>query len=158
MVSRSAGLLPYHRSPDGEVSVFIAHMGGPLWARRDAGGWSIVKGEYDPATETPEQVAAREFREEIGVEAPPPPWSALGEFRQKSGKIVTAFAVRMPVPDDLAFVASNTFEMEWPRGSGRLREFPEIDRAEWVAVDTARAKLVSGQVPMLDVVLRLSGR
>lgn len=128
--------------------VFIAHMGGPLWARRDDGGWSISKGEYDPAAEDPRAVAAREFREEIGVDAPPAPWIELGELRMPSRKVVTAFAVA--APDKLAYVTSNLFEMEWPPRSGRIGRFPEIDRAAWFPLDAARRKLVGGQVPFLD--------
>lgn len=146
MVKTSAGLLPYRVRGD-IAEVFVAHMGGPLWARKDVGAWSIIKGEFDPATEEPVQVARREFAEEIGVEAPAEPWLTLGEFRQRSGKIVTVFAVAVA---DLTFVASNEFELEWPRGSGRFRSFPEVDRAEWLTVETARSKMVSGQVPILD--------
>lgn len=154
-VRRSAGLLPYRfvgdttgADPGRHLLVFIAHMGGPLWARRDDGGWSISKGEYDVATETPRQVARREFREEIGVEAPGEPWLELGDERMRGGKVVTTFAAR--ASESLAYVESNLFEMEWPRGSGRVGRFPEIDRAQWFELDVARRKLVSGQVPFLD--------
>lgn len=143
----SAGLLPY-RDDDAGLLVFIAHMGGPFWARRDDGGWSLSKGEYDPAAEDPREVARREFREEIGVDAPAQPWTELGDLRMPSGKVITVFAV--PAPAELAYVESNLFEMEWPRGSGTVRSFPEIDRAGWFPLDEARTKLVSGQVPFLD--------
>jgi predicted NUDIX family NTP pyrophosphohydrolase len=148
MGKTSAGLLPYRLSAAGDLSVFIAHMGGPFWARRDLGGWSIVKGEYDAATEAPREVARREFAEEIGAPAPTGAWLDLGACRQPSGKVITAYAVA--AGPELAFVASNEFELEWPRGSGRLRRFPEVDRAQWWPLPVARDKLVSGQAPILD--------
>jgi predicted NUDIX family NTP pyrophosphohydrolase len=124
-------------------------MGGPFWARKDAGAWSIPKGEY--TDEEPLVAARREFAEEMG--APPPEGEvvALGAVRQSGGKVVTTFAVEGDF--DLAGFASNTFEMEWPRGSGRTQVFPEVDRAEWVTVAVAREKLVKGQVPVLDALL-----
>lgn len=147
MPKTSAGLLPYRVDTDGTLHVFIAHMGGPFWARRDAGGWSLAKGEYDAGSQEPRTVAQREFAEEIGVDAPPGPWLELGEFRMPSGKRLTAYAV---VADaDLAFVGSNEFELEWPRGSGRMQRFPEIDHAGWFPLDVAATKLVGGQVPIL---------
>lgn len=145
-MTRSAGLMPYRRSADGQLEVFIAHMGGPFWARKDERAWSVIKGEVDSG-ESDEGTARREFAEEIGCEAPPKPWSDLGEVRQKSGKVVRAFAVHAP---DVAFVASTPVEIEWPRGSGRLVRFPEVDRAEWMGLDAARTRLVAGQVPLLD--------
>lgn len=148
MAKTSAGLLPYRTDADGTLHVFIAHMGGPFWARRDAGGWSVPKGEYDAGPEEPREVAGREFAEEIGVDAPAGPWLELGEFRMPSGKRLTAYAVEAGA--DLAFVASNDFELEWPRGSGRMQRFPEIDRAGWFPVDVAATKLVGGQVPILE--------
>ena len=105
----SAGLLPFRVDALG-IHVFIAHMGGPFWARRDDGGWSISKGEYDPATEEPRDVARREFREEIGVDAPGEPWIELGALRMPSGKRITAYAAHGPA--QLAYVESNLFEME----------------------------------------------
>ncbi len=147
MARTSAGLLPYRFDDDGTLLVFIAHMGGPLWARRDAGGWSLAKGEYDAGTQQPKQVAATEFAEEIGVAAPSGPWLELGVFWMPSGKRVTTYAVHAPAT--LAFVASNTFEMEWPRGSGRRQQFPEIDAARWFPIEVAATKVVAGQVPIL---------
>ena len=128
--------------------VFLGHMGGPFWARRDAGGWSIPKGEYDPQTEDALAAALREFAEEIGAPAPVGEPIDLGVHAQPSGKRVQAYAV--PADPELRFVASNTFEMEWPRGSGQVQAFPEIDRAQWFALVAARHKVVNGQVPILD--------
>jgi predicted NUDIX family NTP pyrophosphohydrolase len=143
---RSAGLLLY-RLKDGRLEVFIAHMGGPFWARKDEGGWSIVKGEYEEH-EDPFAAARREFLEETGREPPEGPALALGEVRQSSGKRITAWAIESDF--DAAGIRSNTFTIEWPRGSGRQREFPEIDRAGWFDTETARRKLVKGQVPLID--------
>jgi predicted NUDIX family NTP pyrophosphohydrolase len=147
MGKRSAGLLVYRLAPDGGVEVLCAHMGGPFWARKDDRAWSIPKGEYadgqDPVAE-----ARREFAEEIGQEPPEGAWIPLGEVRQSSGKRVTAWAVEGDL--DVREIHSNTFELEWPPGSGRVEEFPEVDRAEWFDLETARRKLVKGQVPFLD--------
>ncbi len=154
MPKTSAGLLPYRTSTTGGIDVFIAHPGGPFWARRDEGAWSIVKGEFDPQSESPQSAAGREFAEEIGVDAPDGPWIDLGAHKQKSGKVVVAFAVQA---DELAFVESGEFDLEWPPRSGRTQRFPEVDRAEWIAVDVARGKLVSGQVPVLDRLLQAIG-
>lgn len=138
--------------PETEVRVFLGHMGGPFWARRDEGAWSIPKGEYDEAAEEPPDAARREFREEIGVTPPEGPLLDLGVWSQRSGKQVHAFAVRSSAR--LAFVSSNEFEMEWPPRSGRIHLFPEIDRAEWFTVGDARRKVVSGQEPILDALVR----
>ena len=147
MALRSAGLLPYRVSDD-VIRVFIVHMGGPFWGHRDAGGWSLAKGLYDPATETPQDAARREFAEEVGVAAPEGELFDLGEVKLSSGKLVRGFAVAAPA--SLAFVASNTFDVEWPRGSGRVRTYPEVDRAEWFTLPEARRKLTRGQVPLVD--------
>ncbi len=144
----SAGVLPYRRAEDGRLLVFIAHMGGPLWARKDAGGWSIVKGEFDAAGEDPRAAARREFLEETGTPAPEGDWLELGAVRTKNGKIITAWAVDAPA--SLALREPGTFEMEWPPKSGRRQSFPEIDRAEWKGLDEARVALVAGQVAFLD--------
>lgn len=125
-------------------------MGGPFWAGRDDGGWSIPKGEYRDG-EDPLAVAYREFEEEIGRPAPPGDPQLLGDVRQSSGKRVTAFALDADI--DVSTITSNTFSLEWPPRSGRTQEFPEVDRADWFDVETARAKLVSGQVPLLDLLL-----
>ena len=132
-MKRSAGLLLYRRSGT-EVEVLIAHPGGPFWARKDDGAWSIPKGEYDVG-EDPWQAATREFAEELGLAPPDGERIELGDVRQSGGKVVTAFAVRADL--DVSGARSNTVEMEWPRGSGRTLEFPEIDRVDWVAKGAA---------------------
>lgn len=142
----SAGLLLY-RKVGGQLEVLIGHPGGPFWARKDNGCWSIPKGEY-AAGEDPWTVAQREFFEELGKPPPPGDPIALAPVRQPGGKMVTAFAVRGDL--DLAGTVSNTFTLEWPRGSGRFREYPEIDRAAWFDLDAARTKLLTGQLPLLD--------
>jgi predicted NUDIX family NTP pyrophosphohydrolase len=142
---RSAGLLLWRRRDDG-LHVFIAHMGGPFWARKDAAAWSIPKGEFLP-DEDVLLAARREFIEEIGVSAPELDYVKLGEFRQASGKIVIAFAAESDFEVDE--VHSNTFPVEWPPRSGRIQEFPEIDRAEWMPMAEAEWRLVKGQVPLL---------
>ena len=137
-----------HAGADREV--WIAHMGGPFWARKDAAAWSIPKGEYGDG-EDPFVVALREFEEEIGMPAPALEYELLGCFRQPSGKEVTVYVAEYS--GELEWVASNTFELEWPRGSGRIRSFPEIDRAAWTSIADARVRLVPGQVSMLDALL-----
>jgi len=143
----SAGLLLYRLAPEPEV--LIAHMGGPFWAKKDAGAWSIPKGEYDPDAEGALDAAHREFREELGVEPPEVDWAELGTFAYTSGKKVVVFA-----GDGAGFPASGftfgEFEMEWPPRSGRRASFPEVDRAEWMGLDAAREALVKGQRPALD--------
>ncbi|GAA3738460.1 NUDIX domain-containing protein [Streptomyces tremellae] len=142
---RSAGLLVY-RVTDAGTEVLIGHMGGPFWARREAAAWSMPKGEYEDG-EAPEDAALREFREELGLEPPRGPWLPLGEERQRSGKRVTAWAAVGDLdPADAVF---GTFTMEWPRGSGVQREFPELDRVAWVPLREAGDLLVSGQRPFL---------
>jgi predicted NUDIX family NTP pyrophosphohydrolase len=152
MTVRSAGILLYRRTDAAGLQVWIAHMGGPFWARKDAAAWSIPKGEFTP-DEEPLAAARREFAEEIGVPAPDAQYEPLGEFRQPSGKIVTVFCAEADLTVDR--VVSNTFTVEWPRGSGTVRDFPEIDDARWVGVDEARVKLVRGQLPLLDALLEL---
>ena len=149
MPKLSAGLLLY-RIADGGVEVLLGHPGGPFWARKDDGAWSIPKGEYDP-DEDPWTAARREFREEIGFDAPDGPRIDLPPVRQPGGKVVTAFAVRGDL--DVTDSVSNTFELEWPKGSGRIREYPEIDRVAWLSADVARIKLLKGQLPVLDGLL-----
>ena len=143
---RSAGLL-LHRPGDGGTEVLLGHMGGPFYARRDAGAWTIPKGEYDPA-EPAWEAARREFEEELGL--PPPDGEAvpLGEVRQSGGKVVTAWAVEADL--DPATIAPGTFRMEWPPRSGRIEEFPELDRVAWFPVDRAREVIVKAQAAFLD--------
>jgi predicted NUDIX family NTP pyrophosphohydrolase len=143
-------LLVYRVSDDGIVEVLLAHPGGPFWARKDDGVWSIPKGEYEPGTDV-RATAYREFREEVGLDPPPGDPVELGERRQPSGKLVTAWALCGDL--DVTQTSSNTFEMEWPRGSGRIQEFPEVDRVEWMPLDRARTKLLKGQVAFLDELL-----
>ncbi len=150
MARRSAGIL-LHRSGAAGVEVLLVHPGGPFWAKKDAGAWSIPKGEYEDG-EDPLACALREFEEETGTRLDSTDVVELGSVRQKSGKQVTAWAVAGDL--DPATVRSNTFAMEWPPRSGRQAEFPEVDRAEWFGVEVAREKLVSGQVELLD---RLAG-
>jgi predicted NUDIX family NTP pyrophosphohydrolase len=146
MASKSAGLLLY-RVHGGRLEVLIAHMGGPFWARKDEAAWSIVKGEYEQG-ENAYAAARREFEEETGLPAPVGEALALGELRQRSGKRIVAWAIEADL--DASKLSSNTFSIEWPRGSGRQREFPEIDRAEWCVPEVARRKLVRGQVGFVD--------
>lgn len=146
MPKLSAGLL-LHRTRAGVVEVLIAHPGGPFWARKDDGAWSIPKGEYDEGDDA-WLAAQREFAEELGLPAPAGPRLDLGPAKQPSGKVVTAFTVRGDL--DITDARSNTFEMEWPRGSGRMREFPEVDRVGWFPVAQARDKLLKGQRIFLD--------
>jgi predicted NUDIX family NTP pyrophosphohydrolase len=142
----SAGLLLY-RVNDGVVEVLIAHPGGPFWARKDDGAWSIPKGEYDHGDD-PWAAAQREFEEETGSAPPIGPRIDLAPVKQPGGKVVTAFAV--PGDLDPAGAHSNTFELEWPRGSGQMHSFPEVDRVEWFPVARARTKLLKGQLYLLD--------
>lgn len=146
---RSAGLLLFRRpdGSDGDVEVLIGHMGGPFWAKKDAAAWSLPKGELEP-DEAPEQAARREFAEELGLPAPEGDYLELGEVKQSGGKVVTAWAVAADL--DPAAVVPGTFEMEWPPRSGRLQEFPELDRVGWFGLEAAREKLVKGQLPFLD--------
>lgn len=154
MAKRSAGLLLYRSGDDGAVEVLIAHPGGPFWARKDDGAWSIPKGEQ-PDGEDPWSTARREFVEEIGLEPPDGERLDLGVVRQAGGKTVTVFAVRGDL--DVTGARSNTFEVEWPPRSGRLREFPEVDRVGWFGVEQARTKLLPGQRPVLDRLLDYLG-
>jgi len=144
MPKRSAGILMYRRAVLG-LELLLVHPGGPFWKKRDAGAWSIPKGEYS-AGEDPLAVAVREFEEEIGA------WLAgefrpLGEVVQKGCKIVAAWAVEGDL--DPATIRSNTFEIEWPPKSGRKAAFPEVDRAGWFSPDEAREKILSSQRPFI---------
>jgi predicted NUDIX family NTP pyrophosphohydrolase len=129
------------------IEVLLVHPGGPFWASKDHGAWSIPKGEYEEE-EDPLATAFREFQEETGQAPPDTAPIPLGEHVQPSRKRVTAWALEGDV--DVTHATSNTFVMEWPKGSGRMREFPEVDRVEWATVATARRKLLRGQVPLLD--------
>jgi predicted NUDIX family NTP pyrophosphohydrolase len=153
MGKRSAGILLYRRGADG-LEVLLVHPGGPVWARRDAGAWSIPKGEYGDG-EDPLAVAMREFEEETGQRPPTAGFVGLGEVRQKSGKVVSAWAAPGDLDPDA--ITSNTFTMEWPPGSGTRREFPEVDRAGWFDPATAREKLISAQAGLVDRLLAALG-
>ena len=155
MVARSAGLLLYRVSDGDVIEVLLAHPGGPFWARKDAGAWSIPKGEYEPSDD-PLAAAQREFGEEIGMNPPAGDPVPLGERRQPSGKWVTVWALAGDI--DVTGATSNTFEIEWPRGSGTVREFPEVDRVEWMTLEQARGKLLKGQVPFLDALVEMLQR
>ena len=145
-MKRSAGLLLFHPGDDG-LEVLLGHMGGPFFARRDAGAWTVIKGEYEP-DEPAREAARREFQEEVGL--PPPDGEAidLGEVRQTNGKIVTVWAIRADL--DPAAITPGTFRMEWPPKSGRLQEFPELDRVAWFDLDRARSVIVKAQAAFLD--------
>ncbi|WP_371614581.1 NUDIX domain-containing protein [Streptomyces sp. NBC_00454] len=144
---RSAGLLLFRDSGAAGLEVLLGHMGGPLWERRDAGAWSIPKGEYGPE-ETAVDAARREFEEELGLPPPEGPYLPLGEVRMIGGKLVTIWAVRADL--DPALAVPGTFTMEWPPKSGRTAEFPELDRVEWFSPPLARTKLVVSQIPFLE--------
>jgi predicted NUDIX family NTP pyrophosphohydrolase len=154
MPKLSAGLLLYRAGAGGAVEVLIAHMGGPFWAGKDAGAWSIPKGEYEEG-EDPLAVARREFEEELGQPPPAGEPVLLGEFRQSGGKRVTVYAQEGDC--DVTEISSNTFTVEWPPRSGQLRSFPEVDRAEWTSIEVARGRLVKGQVPALDALVARLG-
>jgi len=145
MPAKSAGVLVY-RKKDCRFEVLLVHPGGPFWANKDAGAWSIPKGEFG-AGENPEDVARREFNEELGP-ALLVPLQPLGGIRQRGGKIVEAFAAEFDVNADA--IASNTFEIEWPPRSGKRQHFPEVDRAAWFDLATAREKINEAQRELLD--------
>lgn len=151
-MTHSAGLLLF-RLDGGRLELLIAHMGGPFWAKKEAGAWSIPKGEYDPDAEAAVDAAVREFREELGVEPPAGPYAELGTYPYSSGKRVTVFVADGAGfgLDDLVF---GEFEMEWPPRSGTRATFPEVDRVAWVDPDTARERLVKGQRPAVDALER----
>jgi predicted NUDIX family NTP pyrophosphohydrolase len=142
----SAGILLW-RTREGRLEVLLAHQGGPFWAKKDLGHWTIPKGEVEPGEELV-AVARREFAEETGVEAPDEPLLELGRITQKSGKLVHGWAVEGDL--DPSTAVSNTYELEWPPRSGVVRTFPEIDRVQWFEPDEARRRLKAAQVPFLD--------
>jgi predicted NUDIX family NTP pyrophosphohydrolase len=152
MAKQSAGVLVYRRRGDG-IEVFLAHPGGPFWAKKDLGAWSIPKGEFLD-DETPLDAARREFAEETGQPISGE-FRALTPHKSPGGKMIHAFAVEGDV--DAAKVESNLFEMEWPPHSGRMQSFPEVDRGAWFGIDAARQRLTKGQLPILDeLVARLA--
>jgi len=152
---RSAGLVLFRQREGDEIEVLLVHPGGPFWAKKDLGAWSIPKGEHAD-DEDPLAAARREFAEELGQAPPDGEPVPLGEVRQKGGKRVVAWALEGDL--DPATVASNTFEIEWPPRSGRLQEFPEVDRAEWFSLEEARRRILQGQIPLLEVLRGGRGR
>jgi predicted NUDIX family NTP pyrophosphohydrolase len=148
----SAGILAY-RKRVGRLEVLLVHPGGPFWRNQDNGAWSISKGEMDSGDD-PELVARREFVEELGPSASIGPLRALGDIRQRGGKRVIAFGGESDF--EPTALASNTFDLEWPPRSGRRQSFPEVDRAEWFDIDSARQKMLSAQGDLLDRLLALA--
>jgi predicted NUDIX family NTP pyrophosphohydrolase len=148
----SAGIVLYRRKED-RLEVFLVHSGGPFWAKKDAGAWSIPKGEYLP-DEDPLAAARREFQEETGFALPPGDLEPLGTIKQRGGKLVSAWALEGDCPADA--IRSNSFSMEWPPKSGKTQEFPEIDRAAWFSMETAREKQLAGQHAFLDRLIELA--
>jgi predicted NUDIX family NTP pyrophosphohydrolase len=143
-----------YRGSEDALEVLLVHPGGPFWARRDDGAWSVPKGELDDGDD-PVLTAAREFREELGQDPPLEGWAELGEVRQSGAKRVLAWAVRGDL--DVAHITSNTFEIEWPPRSGRRTTFPEVDRAEWFGIHVATRKLVGAQAAFIERLVALVG-
>jgi predicted NUDIX family NTP pyrophosphohydrolase len=151
----SSGLLLFRWRENG-LEVMLVHMGGPFWRRRDSGAWSLPKGEHEPREDSL-AAARREFAEELGMAPPSGTAVDLGSLEQPSGKLIHAWALQADI--DVSEICSNTFELEWPRGSGELQQFPEVDRAGWFELEAAREKLIGGQLPFLDLLLeRIGGR
>jgi len=149
---RLSSALLLFRWREARLEVLLVHMGGPFWRRRDAGAWSLPKGEHEPGEDSL-LAARREFGEELGTQPPGGAAMDLGSLGQPSGKLIHAWAQQADM--DVSEIRSNTFELEWPRGSGELQRFPEVDRAAWFELDAAREKLVAGQVPFLEVLLEM---
>ena len=154
MAATSAGILPFRRRGD-SLEVLLVHPGGPFWAKKDEGAWSIPKGEFDEGEEEPRACALRELEEELGsaLGLTAESLTELGSARQKSGKVVHCWAAEADF--DPAQLRSNSFEIEWPPRSGERREFPEVDRAEWFEPEAARAKINPAQADFLDRLLTL---
>ena len=150
MPKLSAGLLLFRRI-SGQLEVFLVHPGGPFWAKKDAGAWSIPKGEYSLGDDAL-AAARREFQEETGFQPPPAEPIPLGVIKQAGGKLVTAWAIECDAASNIAAasIRSNTFSMEWPPRSGKLAEFPEVDRAAWFPLETAREKILASQQEFLS--------
>lgn len=157
MAKHSAGIIPFRIAGGGILEVFIVHPGGPYWAKKEYGAWSIAKGEVDD-DQDPQQVAEREFQEEIGVAAPKGQRIDLGEIKQAGGKQVRAWAVEAP-SFEIQGITSNKFDMEWPPRSGQLQSFPEVDRAEWCNAHEAKLRLVETQSEfVIRLITTLKGR
>jgi predicted NUDIX family NTP pyrophosphohydrolase len=150
MPKQAAGILLFRRGRSG-LEVLLAHPGGPLWARKDAASWTLPKGQFT-GDELPLDAAKREFEEEMGS-APEGQFLTLGTIKQPSGKVIHAWAAESDF--DVATVKSNLFSLEWPPRSGKLAEFPEVDRAGWFSIEEARVKILKGQAPFLDRLLAL---
>ena len=154
MAKKSAALLLYRRDANTHrIEILLVHPGGPFWRNKDEGAWTIPKGEFDD--EEPLTAARREFAEELGTPAPEGDYRSLGSIKQKNGKTVLAWAVEGDF--DRAKLQSNTFVVEWPPKSGRMQEFPEVDRAEWFTPELARKKILAAQSPLIDRLLELVG-
>ena len=153
MAKQSAGILMYRRKGNA-MEFLLVHPGGPFWANKDQGAWSVPKGEYETG-EDPLAAAKREFGEELGSAPPARPYLDLGSIKQQSRKVITTYAVEGDF--DPATLASNRFELEWPPKSGRKQTFPEVDRAEWFALPNARAKIQPGQVCFIDRLVEILG-
>ena len=151
MSKLSAGVIVFRRGRDA-LEVLLVHPGGPFWAKKDLGAWSIPKGEYEPGQD-PLEVARREFEEETGCRVAGT-FLPLAPVRQASGKVISAWAVEGDF--DVASIRSNTFRLEWPPRSGQQREFPEVDRAEWFPLGVAAAKIIQGQRSLLEEVQRVA--
>jgi predicted NUDIX family NTP pyrophosphohydrolase len=161
MAKRSAGILVFKRVQHGDIRVLLVHPGGPFWAKKDLGAWSIPKGEFNDG-EAALATARRELVEELGPAAQPladfadHAFVPLGEIKQKGGKVVTAFALQADF--DVARLASNMFELEWPPRSGRKTSFPEVDRAEWFSLDQAQEKILVSQTGFVTAIAQLARR
>lgn len=151
MPKQAAGILLYRRGRSG-LEVLLAHPGGPLWSRKDAGAWTLPKGQFTDG-ELPLDAAKREFHEEMGS-PPTGDFQPLGSIKQPSGKIIHAWAAESDF--DAGTVKSNLFSMEWPPKSGRMAEFPEVDRAGWFSIEEARVKIIKGQAPFLERLLEIT--
>lgn len=147
MPKLSSGILLYRVNAESVLEVLVVHPGGPFWAKKDDGAWSIPKGEYEPEDD-PHAAALREFEEELGTAPPEEKDIELGEVKQSSGKRLVVWAHTGDF--DVSKLVSNTFELEWPPKSGKLTRYPEVDRAEWFPVAKARQKLLKGQIEFLD--------
>lgn len=146
MAKQSAGLLLYRRK-GGQIEVLLGHPGGPFWAKKDKGAWSLPKGEFDEGEDSL-TAAKREFGEEIGQQAPDGEYQEIGTVKLKSGKTIYGWALEADM--DVSTVMSNTFEIEWPPKSGKMQEFPEIDRAQWLTLAAAKEKMHTGQSEFID--------
>ncbi len=145
-MKQSAGILLYRDRGQG-VEVLLVHPGGPFWARKDAGAWSIPKGEF-LEEEEPFAAARREFLEELGLPAPEGKTNDLGSVKQSGTKTVFAWAINADL--DVSSIKSNSFELEWPPRTGQMKQFPEVDKAGWFTLDIAQARIVKGQIPLLQ--------